>query len=297
MSWTRLTLHTDRDHAELWSDALSAQGALAVTLSSQATGAEEVPVFGEPGCPDMPLWPHCQIEVLLPLEWEASSWLEQVSTSLDQPIPPHHSEVVADQDWVRLTQSQFDPIPAAPGLWIVPTWHEPPDPGALNLRLDPGQAFGTGSHPTTRLCLEWLAAHPPRAQRILDYGCGSGILTIAAALLGAPHPVGVDIDPIAVQTARDNAMSNGVSTSFYEPDSFPDSPRFDGVIANILTNPLVVLAPLLLNQLRVGGWLTLSGILSSQVEWVRNAYAPDCPLSIVGEREGWVCLSGVKQVY
>lgn len=142
MSWTRLTLHTDRDHAELWSDALSAQGALAVTLSSQATGAEEVPVFGEPGCPDMPLWPHCQIEVLLPLEWEASSWLEQVSTSLDQPIPPHHSEVVADQDWVRLTQSQFDPIPAAPGLWIVPTWHEPPDPAPSTCASTPDRLSG-----------------------------------------------------------------------------------------------------------------------------------------------------------
>ncbi|NDU85062.1 MAG: 50S ribosomal protein L11 methyltransferase [Ferrovum sp.] len=299
MSWTRLLIKADEIQAESLSEDLMEHGALSVTVTPWLEdGVAEVPLFGEPGCPDSPLWPQCQVEVLLPQEVDADDWFATVCRLLPlDPPPVYHSDNVADEDWVRLTQSQFDPIPAAPGLWIVPTWHSIPDDSAINVRLDPGQAFGTGSHPTTQLCLQWLMAHPPQGQRILDYGCGSGILAIVAAMLSADQPIGVDIDPVAVQTARENAQLNQVSVSFFEATQTLDTPVFDGVIANILTNPLMVLAPLLLSHVRPGGWLTLSGILTPQAQQVIAAYAPHCPLTIVDEQEGWVCLSGTKQVY
>ncbi len=297
MSWIQLKLFCEQVEAEALSDVLSEQGALAVTVEPQDGDDGDNPVFGEPDSPQFGLWPHCQIEVLLSTGSDVEAFVSEVSACIGRKIEIRSQHAVEDQDWVRLTQSQFEPIPVGSGLWIVPTWHELPDPHAINLRIDPGQAFGTGSHPTTLLCLQWLLAHRPLHERLLDYGCGSGILTLAAALLGAPAPIGVDIDPVAVATARDNALRNNVDIAFYEPDQLADDIVFDGIVANILTNPLIVLAPLLLQRLRPGGWLTLSGVLATQAHLVCAAYAPTCLLSVAGQKDGWVCLHGVKQVY
>ena len=194
---------------------------------------------------------------------------------------------------MRLTQSQFDPIRISGRLWIVPSWHQAPDPTAINLELDPSLAFGTGSHPTTRLCLEWLEANVSPGVSVLDYGCGSGILGIAALKLGAGDVLGVDIDPAALTAAADNAARNQVSMRL-APSSAPLAETFDRVVANILTNPLMLLAPLLASRLKPGGRLALSGVLESQADQVIAAYAPHLPLLIGATHEGWVRLEGMK---
>ena len=209
-------------------------------------------------------------------------------------LPAYQIAQVEDDDWVRLTQSQFKPIPISSRLWIVPTWHAPDDSEAINIILDPGLAFGTGSHPTTRLCLRWLDKYLPAGATVLDYGCGSGILAIAALKLGAASAMGVDIDTQAVRASRDNALANGVNAQFFVPDTAPFL-LADVVIANILTNPLKVLAPLLTGATRVGGQIVLSGILSEQVEEVVNIYTAWFDLMPPVEEDGWVCLSGVRR--
>ncbi|MDA8415685.1 MAG: 50S ribosomal protein L11 methyltransferase [Betaproteobacteria bacterium] len=297
MSWQRLVLSCSQQAVENLSNILSELGALSVTVEPLDGDDADDPVFGEPGNPDFSLWTNCQIEILLPFEMDTDIFIKSVYALSQEVFEIHSRGILDDQDWIRLTQNQFEPIAITPDLWIVPSWHTPPNPQAINLRLDPGQAFGTGSHPTTRLCLRWLSHQALQHQHILDYGCGSGILTLAAALLGAPHPTGVDLDPVAVLTARENALRNGVNLTFYEPDQLPEVQLFDGIIANILTNPLIMLAPLLIQKLRPGGWLTLSGILESQVSRIQSAYSPQCSLVVVDHDEGWVCLHGVKQVY
>jgi ribosomal protein L11 methyltransferase len=195
---------------------------------------------------------------------------------------------------VRLTQSQFDPIPISPRLWIVPTWHDAPDSSAINLKLDPGLAFGTGSHPTTRLCLRWLDAHIAGGETLLDYGCGSGILAIAAVKLGAVQVDGVDIDPQAVTASCDNATLNDVTAHFCLPGELA-SGQYDIVVANILTNPLKGMAPLLAGRVRAGGQLVLSGILAEQAEDVMVVYRDWFDFEPPEVDEGWVRLAGVKQ--
>ncbi|MDE1941934.1 MAG: 50S ribosomal protein L11 methyltransferase [Betaproteobacteria bacterium] len=296
MAWTRLIAEVSDREAEALSDALLACGALSASIEQNlGSGRPETEVFGEPGEPPPALWPECLVDALLPAEADPHALMQEARIQAGLPeMPAYQSDTVADQDWVSLTQRQFDPIPAAPGLWIVPTWHEPPDPSALNIRLDPGQAFGTGSHPTTRLCLQYLSREAPRGQEVMDYGCGSGILAIAAHLLGARRAVGVDIDPAAVATARANAQRNGVDAEFFLPDAIAPSAQFDGVVANILASPLMVLAPLLLAYLKPGGWIALSGILERQAGQVIEAYQPGCCLVVTAHSEGWVCLSGRK---
>eukprot|EP00825_Cyclidium_porcatum_P041617 TRINITY_DN5497_c0_g1_i5.p1 TRINITY_DN5497_c0_g1~~TRINITY_DN5497_c0_g1_i5.p1 ORF type:complete len:234 (-),score=21.74 TRINITY_DN5497_c0_g1_i5:337-1038(-) len=208
-------------------------------------------------------------------------------------IPAYSVETVAEQNWVQLTQSQFDPIRVSERLWIVPSWHETPDPAAVNLILDPGMAFGTGSHPTTRLCLEWLERNVSKACTVLDYGCGSGILAIAAARLGAGHVAGVDIDPQAVEAARANAERNGV-TALFADSATPVAGEYDVVVANILSNPLRVLAPAICAHVRSGGKLALSGILREQIDEIIAIYAQWIPLQVADVREDWVCLAGIK---
>jgi ribosomal protein L11 methyltransferase len=208
-------------------------------------------------------------------------------------VPAYSVEAVAEQNWVQLTQSQFDPIRVSERLWIVPSWHESPDPAAINLILDPGMAFGTGSHPTTRLCLEWLERNVSASASLLDYGCGSGILAIAAARLGAGRVAGVDIDPQAVESARANAERNGVKALFAD-SAQPVAGEYDLVVANILSNPLRVLAPAICAHVRSGGRLALSGILREQAEEIIGIYAQWLPMSVADTREDWVCLSGVK---
>jgi ribosomal protein L11 methyltransferase len=209
-------------------------------------------------------------------------------------VPEHRIETLEENDWVRLTQAQFDPIRISERLWIVPTWHEPSDPGAINIALDPGLAFGTGSHPTTRLCLRWLDENIKGGETVLDYGCGSGILAIAAMKLGAGSAIGVDVDAQAVVASRDNAEANQVRADFYLPEGLALG-QYDVVVANIVNNPLRVLAPLLAGATRSGGRIVLSGILAEQAEDVMRIYAQWFDLAPAVLEDGWCCLSGMKR--
>jgi len=298
MSWLTLTVTVSEQQAELLSDALMEVGALSVDVhDADADTPQEQAIFGEPGEPAPHLWSHNRVTALFPEDAPIDSIMQQVAKSvgLDNP-PPYRIETLEDNDWVRLTQSQFNPIPISSRLWIVPTWHTPSDPAAINIVLDPGLAFGTGSHPTTRLCLRWLDDHIKGGETVLDYGCGSGILAIAALKLGALSACGIDVDPQAVQASRDNAAANRVSAQFYLPDDRPeDNPQADVVVANILTNPLKMLAPLLAGITRQGGKIVLSGILSEQAEGVMEIYAQWFNLGTPVMEEGWACLSGVKR--
>ena len=208
-------------------------------------------------------------------------------------VPAHELRSVPDEDWVAKSREQFGPIRVSARLWIVPTWRTPPEPEAINLVLDPGLAFGTGSHPSTRLCLQWLERKITGGETVLDYGCGSGILAIAALKLGASRAVGVDIDPDAVAAARANARRNGVAGEFLEARA-PLTFTADVVIANILANPLKLLAPMLASRCRHGGQIALSGILPDQANEVERSYSPWIAFAPPAEAEGWVCLSGAK---
>lgn len=294
--WLSVTLATDTAHAEALSEALLALGALTVSMEDADAGTEcETPQFGEPGSNLAPMWARSRVVALfeksadIPLIAAAAAGEAGLDTT-----PPYDIAEVAEQDWVRLTQSQFEPIRINERLWIVPSWHRAPDPDAINLELDPGLAFGTGSHPTTRLCLEWLCGHVQPAASVLDYGCGSGILAIAAAKLGARHVVGVDIDENALAAAAGNAERNGMNLQLAH-SGHPLDMQFDIVVANILTNPLCVLAPLLEQRTLRGGHIALSGILSSQVGLVQDAYRPAFELRVWAEKEGWSLLEGVRK--
>ena len=294
--WLSVAFATDAEHAEALSDALLARGALSVGVEDADAGTErETPQFGEPGHSPAPLWAHSRIVALfdktanIPLIAAAAAGEAGLGAT-----PPYDITEVAEQDWVRLTQSQFEPIRINERLWIVPSWHEAPDPQAINLELDPGLAFGTGSHPTTRLCLEWLCSHVQAGASVLDYGCGSGILAIAAAKLGGARVVGVDIDDNALVAAAGNAGRNHATVQLAH-SRHPLDMSFDIVVANILTNPLCVLAPLLTERARPGALIALSGILSAQAEQVRQAYRPAFDLTVWAEREGWILLEGVRK--
>ena len=294
--WLSVAFATDAEHAEALSDALLALGALSVGVEDADAGTErETPQFGEPGHSPAPLWAHSRIVALfdkaadVPLIAAAAAGEAGLGAT-----PPYDITDVAEQDWVRLTQSQFEPIRINERLWIVPSWHEAPDPQAINLELDPGLAFGTGSHPTTRLCLEWLCSHVQAGASVLDYGCGSGILAIAAAKLGGARVVGVDIDDNALVAAAGNAGRNHATVQLAH-SRHPLDMSFDIVVANILTNPLCVLAPLLTERARPGALIALSGILSAQAEQVRQAYRPAFDLTVWAEREGWILLEGVRK--
>lgn len=283
------------------SDAFLEVGALSVSVEDADLDTDaEQPLFGEPGSePNTQAWERNHLVVLLPDGADPEQLLAAALVDLE-PVEtlPWHLRQVPDADWVRLTQSQFGPIAVGEKILIVPSWHADqmpaqPEPGRIAIQLDPGLAFGTGSHPTTHLCLEWLADCLPAQSRVLDYGCGSGILAIAAAMLGAASTVGVDIDEQAVQATEDNAKVNRVEVQALLPDGLADG-QFDVVVANILSNPLKVLAPMLSGRVRSGGQLILSGVLERQAEEVAQAYAPWLPLTVWQARDGWVCLAGTK---
>lgn len=295
MAWLSLSILTDGQHAEPLADALLDAGALSASIEDADAGtAAERPQFAEPGSPSRSGWQRSRVIALLEADSDARQLLASCAlrAGLDE-LPEFTAEAVAEQDWVRLTQSQFEPIRVSGRLWIVPSWHSAPDPQAIVLVLDPGMAFGTGSHPTTRLCLEWLERSITAGVSVLDYGCGSGILAIAAARLGAAEVVGVDIDPQAVISARNNAASNGVAASFHDCAQTL-SGQYDIVVANILANPLKVLAAALSAHVRAGGCLALSGILVEQTDELIAAYAPYLSLTVAATHDGWVCLAGVK---
>jgi len=295
MGWQSVSFLTDAAHAEAMCDALLAAGALAASIEDADAGtADEQPQFGEPGSVNASGWIHSRIVALLEENADVPAMLAASCAAAGLPTMPEWTvEAVAEQNWVQLTQSQFDPIRVSQRLWIVPSWHEAPDPAAVNLVLDPGMAFGTGSHPTTRLCLEWLESNVSPGCSLLDYGCGSGILAIAAARLGAGCVAGVDIDPQAVEAARTNAERNGVAAVFSDSTQSVAG-EYDLVLANILSNPLRVLAPAICAHVRPGGRLALSGILREQADEIIAIYSQWLPMQVADVREDWVCLAGTK---
>jgi len=295
MGWQNVSFLTDASRAEPMCDVLIDAGALSASIEDADAGtAAEQPQFGEPGSVNSPGWVRSRVVALFEPDADVAAMLSQASAAIGLDVVPEWVvEEVAEQNWVQLTQSQFDPIRVSERLWIVPSWHDSPDPAAVNLVLDPGMAFGTGSHPTTRLCLEWLEKNVTTGCTLLDYGCGSGILAIAAARLGAARVAGVDIDPQAVEAARANAERNGV-TALFADSAQPVAGEYDLVVANILSNPLRVLAPAICAHVRSGGRLALSGILREQADEIIAIYAQWLPMQVADVREDWVCLAGTK---
>jgi ribosomal protein L11 methyltransferase len=290
-----LILRTDARVADGLSDALLDQGAQSVSVEDANAGtADEAQLYGEPGMPVAEAWPQSLIKALCAHDADPMHILAAACAQVGlAPLPDYRAESVGDEDWVRLSQSQFEPIRISEKLWIVPSWAKAPDPQAVNLVLDPGLAFGTGSHPTTRLCLQWLERTIRGGERVLDYGCGSGILAIAALRLGAREALGVDVDPLALLAARANAVRNRVDARFVNTETAPDF-QADLVAANILANPLILLAPLLAGYLSTGGRIALSGILEAQAEEVMAAYAPWFAMRVGDQDQGWALLEGLR---
>ncbi|MDR0244341.1 MAG: 50S ribosomal protein L11 methyltransferase [Burkholderia sp.] len=297
MSYRELVVELAREHAEALSDALLDLGALSVSVEdADADTPDEQPLFGEPGLvPDRTAWQHSRVVALLSADHEPAVLLAAAANEIGiADTPKFVVREVEEQDWVRLTQSQFEPIPIGERIWVVPSWHDAPDPDALVLELDPGLAFGTGSHPTTRLCMEWLEQSVKPGQSVLDYGCGSGILAILAKKCGANPVIGIDIDPQAVESARQNSERNRADVTYGLPDACPDG-EFDIVVANILSNPLKLMASMLASKVRPGGRIALSGVLARQADEVAAVYARYVDISVWREHEGWVCLAGTRR--
>ncbi|MDG9756768.1 50S ribosomal protein L11 methyltransferase [Pseudomonas sediminis] len=291
MPWLQVRLAITPEQAETYEDALLEVGAVSVTFMD----AEDQPIF-EPDLGTTPLWSNTHLLALFEADTDETALLAHLQLLCGGALPEHHVERIEDQDWERSWMDGFQPMRFGQRLWIVPSWHAAPEPDAVNLLLDPGLAFGTGTHPTTALCLEWLDGQTLDNCSVIDFGCGSGILAIAALLLGAPQAVGTDIDPQALEASRDNASRNGIDpTRFpvYLPADMPQQPA-DVVVANILAGPLVSLAPQITALVKGGGRLALSGILAEQAEEVRAAYTGAFDLDPTAVKDGWVRISGVK---
>ena len=299
MQWQTLLVDVAAPDTEALADALLEAGAQSVSIEDADAGGEnEAPQFAEPGTAPQP-WPRNRIVALFGPHTPPAAALDAAVLASGCNAPSaFRLESLVERDWVRATQAQFVPLRIAARLWVVPSWCEPPEPDAVNLRIDPGLAFGTGSHPSTRLVLAWLARElrgakaGPGDPSVLDYGCGSGILAIAAAKLGAAEAFGVDIDPQALATSAENAARNRAEVRLFLPDALP-ARRADIVVANILARPLVVLAPLLAERAR--GRIALSGILSGQAEEVLAAYRHQFDIGVTAEDDGWVLLSGERR--
>jgi ribosomal protein L11 methyltransferase len=290
VAWLTITFQSDAGTAPRLAELLDEAGALAVTLHDGA----DAPVL-EPGPGEAPLWPATRVEGLFNDRDAAGvlAWLgERVGPDA---LPPAAVGRLEDRDWVREGQAGFRPQRFGDRFWVCPSWCAPPDPQAVTLRLDPGLAFGTGGHPSTALCLEWLAAADLVGARVLDFGCGSGVLAVAALLLGARHAWAVDHDPQALTATRENALGNGVLDRLEvgPPDAL-NAPPVEVVVANILAGPLIDLAPGLTARVAPGGALVLAGILRDQAAAVAQAYAGRVPLAIDAERDGWVRLAGCR---
>ena len=277
---------------------LMEHGALSVSIEdAHADTLAEQAIFGEPGDPPPGIWQQNIVTAMLEAEADVQALLAAVQAELQLDGLKYQLEQIEEQDWVRATQAQFDPIRVTDHLWIVPSWHEAPNAEAINIVLDPGLAFGTGSHPTTHLCLSWLAGLPKAelAQaNVLDYGCGSGILAIAAKKLGAGQVTGVDIDPQAVIASRDNASNNQVEAIFYDSADYLHD-TFDIVVANILSSALMVLAPVIAKSCKNGGKVALSGILESQQEMLLARYSEWFEMDVPIQQDGWVLLAGTRK--
>lgn len=297
MPWIQLTFHTDKHHSEQAEQALLDLGALSVTLKD----AEDQPVL-EPLPGETPLWDQIILTGLFDADIDSQAIGEQLQQTLRQLQPDSQNnsaikiEALEDKDWIRAWMDDYKPMQFGERLWVCPRHLPPPQPDAVNLMLDPGLAFGTGTHPTTALCLQWLDQHPPQNKRVLDFGCGSGVLAIAALLLGAEHADATDIDPQALTATRDNAEANQVANriSEYAVQDLP-SEQYDIVLANILAGPLQELAPQLAQRCKTGGNIVLSGILETQAEKILEAYSPWFELEPVAIKDEWIRVSGQKK--
>jgi ribosomal protein L11 methyltransferase len=304
--WLEITLEIEHSGAEAVSEALLEAGAQSVSLEDADAGTPaERPHYAEPGRnpnpgdpppqDTPPGWRRARIVALAAQHADAAALVAHAARSAGLARPPRFTLTrIEDQDWVRRTQSQFGPIEAAPRLWVVPSWHAPPDPSAIVLRLDPGLAFGSGHHASTRLALAWLARTLRGGESVLDYGCGSGILAIAAAKLGARRIAAVDLDPQALEAAAANARANDVELRVTSPDALPAG-DYDVVVANILAQPLIQLEPILAARTRAGAYLALSGVLEAQAPEVSAAYAPDFEVGVAAVQEGWVLIEGRRR--
>ena len=292
MPWLQVRLAITPEQAETYEDALLEVGAVSVTFMD----AEDQPIF-EPDLGTTPLWSHTHLLALFEADTDPDNLIAHLQLLTGAELPQHQIEQIEDQDWERSWMDNFQPMRFGQRLWIVPSWHEAPAPEAVNLLLDPGLAFGTGTHPTTSLCLQWLDGQALEGCTVLDFGCGSGILAIAALLLGAEHAVGTDIDPQALEASRDNAGRNGIAAErfpLYLPGDMPAA-TYDVVVANILAGPLVQLAPTISAHVPPGSRLALSGILAEQADEVRAAYSDLFELDPTAVQDGWVRISGVRR--
>jgi len=292
MPWLRLTLRSGTENADMISDVLEQAGAQAVTMID----AEDQPLF-EPLPGETPLWANLEITGLFDADIDTETLTQQLSSQLPSNImASKRLEPLEDKDWSRVWMDDYHPMQFGKNIWIVPSWCEPPEPKAVNILLDPGLAFGTGTHPTTSLCLQWLDEQSLTNKHVLDYGCGSGILAIAAAKLGAEKVTAIDIDPQALLATQNNAERNQVKPliSTHLPMALTDS-SYDMLLANILAGPLAELADMLCAALRPGGTLVLSGILADQADKVADAYRRHCDIGEAVQQGDWIRLSGVKR--
>lgn len=290
-----LCLLCPEDRVDILSDALDALDALSVSVEdADAQTPAEQALFGEPGMPaPKDGWQRSRMVALFAQEALAQEARDLLlAQDFFDGCQVLGVRRVEDQDWVRLTQSQFAPVDITPDFWIVPTWHEPPAQARQIIRLDPGLAFGTGTHPTTRMCLRWIATHDLQGQRVLDYGCGSGILAIGAAKYGASQIDAVDIDEAAVTSTQLNAQANAVQLNAGLPELARGT--YQTVLANILATPLKVLAPLLCAHVQAGGHLVLAGILERQAQELQQAYAPWIALEVADAEEGWILMTATR---
>jgi ribosomal protein L11 methyltransferase len=292
--WQELHFTARKDQVKQLEDWLFAHGALSVTLEDEA----DQPLL-EPGPGETPLWDAVRLTALFAGHEDLAPLLGEVPPELCTHAPAA-AVPVADREWTRVWEDQFHPLQMGERLWICPSWTPPPNPEAINILLDPGLAFGTGTHPTTAMCLRALDADLPPSKRVVDYGCGSGIVGIAAARLGATAVLGVDNDPQAITASRDNARRNEVPDAAF-PVVLPQDDLVgtwresaDWVVANILAGPLVALAPVLTSLMTPGGRLLLAGLLADQAEAIIEAYAPEVALSVADQQEEWVLLGGLK---
>ena len=294
-AWINLKIRASADYANIMSDALIELGALSCAIEDSYLNSEnEEALFGEPNIPSNTIWQHNTVESLFDAAVSIDTIINELKTITGLPHIDYTLDTVEEQNWVALTQSQFEPINILDKLWIVPSWHTSPNPDAINIILDPGLAFGTGSHPTTHLCLEWLIKEVNINDHVLDYGCGSGILSIAAKKCGAKQVIGVDIDPQAIIASIHNAKENHVDVQFYNSE-LPLTFEADIVVANILSSALSVLAPLIAKACKPHGKIALSGILKEQIVMLTEIYSTWFDLNKPIEREGWILLSGTKK--
>lgn len=294
-TFTTVRFDVDAADADRWSDALLDAGALSVEGVDPFAGAvDEAPIFDEHANGSPAWWPVTRLTALLAADTDASSVVGEAARLLDRPMPRFVADALDDRDWVRASRAQFEPLQITDRLWIVPTWCKAPNPAAVNVMLDPGLAFGTGTHPTTRLCLAWLAKNVGRGLSMLDYGCGSGILAIAAAKLGADPVVGVDIDPLAIRVSAENANMNDVRIDVMHVDALANR-AFEIVVANILADPLRLLAPALATRTRIGGRIALSGVLATQANDLARAYEASFDLDAPCRDGEWMLLSGTRR--